>query len=245
MDATKITWDTHTGNKIKKITVEPRQLSIVGKYPEIKYSVPNSLFPNVFNKEGNLLYTGSTDRLIRIFDMISMEFTDTLLGHRAPVSSMAISHDGSLLATGSWDNELFIWDLKRQEILHSLKAKKHSAYSLKFLNKDSWLIGTGGETINIWDIESNTIIRRFEGQRGMQSCKFSPDGRYLASCAEDRTVWLREYNTGEVLWKYRGPKLEISTLTFSPDGKYLAVGTPESDILIWDFQEILTMRRAK
>lgn len=240
MDAAMIIWDVQTGKMVKKITVEPKQVTKIGKYPEIVYTLPNSLSPKVFNKEGNLLYTGSTDGVIRIFEMNSLEFIDTLHGHRGAVSNIAISSDGSLLATGSWENELYIWDLENYEILHKLKSKTHSAYSLRFINDDKCLFGAGGTSINIWDIESETIIRQFEGQRGMQQCEFSPNGRYLASCAEDYTVWLRNYNTGEILWKYRGPKMEISTLAFSPDGKYLAVGTPESDIFIWDMNELIT-----
>lgn len=240
MDASMIIWDIHTGRMVKRITIEPKQVTKIGPYPEIVYTLPNSLAPKVFNKEGNLLFTGSTDGLIRILDLNSLEFIDTLLGHRGAASNMAISSDGSLLATGSWENELFIWDAESHEILHDLKTEIHSAYSLKFINNDTCLFGVGGPYINIWDIESETIIRRFEGQTGMQQCEFSPDGRYLASCAEDFTVWLRDYHTGEILWKYRGPKMEMSTLAFSPDGKYLAVGTPESDILIWDMNEILS-----
>ena len=239
MDATMIICDFQSGNTFKKITAEPEQVNKIGKYPEIKYFLPNSLSPKVFNKEGTLLYAGSTDGLIRILDLNSLEFTDTLYGHKGATSNMAISGDGSLLATGSWENELFIWDLESQEIIHSLKAKEHSAYSLKFINNDTCLFGAGGTSINIWDIESETIVKRYTGQRGMTQCGFSPDGRYLASCAEDHTVWLRDYKTGDILWKYRGPKMEISTMAFSPDGKYLAIGTPESDILIWKMDEII------
>lgn len=239
MDATMIIWDVQSGKIVKRITVEPEHVTKTGKYPEIKYTLPNSLSPKVFNKEGSLLFTGSTDGLIRILDMTSLEFTDTLYGHQGAASNMAISSDGSLLATGSWENELFIWDLERFEIVQTLKAENHSAYSLRFMNNDTFLFGAGGPFINIWDIDRESIIRRFEGQRGLTQCEFSPDGRYLASCAEDFTVWLRDYSTGEIVWKYRGPKMEISTLAFSPDGNYLAVGTPESDILIWDMNELL------
>jgi len=239
MDATMIIWDVQTGKAIKKISVDPEQVDKQGIYPEIKHTLPNSLTPGAFSIDGSLLFTGTTDGLIRIFDMNHFEFIDTLYGHSGAVSNFAISSDGSLLATGSWENELFIWDLETNNIQHRLKTADHSAYSLKFMNNDNYLFGAGGKAINIWDIENETIIRKIEGQNAMQQCEFSPDGKYLASCAEDHTVWLRIYNTGEVLWKYRGPKLEISTLAFSPDGKYLAVGTPESDILIWDMNEII------
>ena len=238
MDASMIIWEVETGKLIKRITVEPKDIIMKGMIPELDHKFPNSLGPGAFMDDGNTLLTGSTDGLIRILDMNSFTFIDTLFGHKGPVNNIVLSDNGKFLASGSWKNELIIWDLESLKILHYLKTKQHSAYSLKFMNNDKYLFSAGGSLIKIWDIESETIIKTFEGQKGMQQCKFSPDGKYLASCAEDHTVWLRNFETGEIVWKYRGPKLEISTLDFSPDGKYLAVGTPESDILIWKLDDL-------
>ncbi|HOP05139.1 MAG TPA: WD40 repeat domain-containing protein [Tenuifilaceae bacterium] len=239
MDASMILWDVATGKKIKKMTVEPKQAKLKGIIPELDFELPNSLVPGVYNPSGDLLFAGSTDGLIRIFDMNKLQFIDTLYGHKGPVSNFAISTDGKLMATGSWQNELVVWDLETLKIVHYIKTKNNSAYSLKFMSNDTQLFSAGHNSINIWDIESETIIKTFEGQTGMQECKFSSDGKYLASCAEDYTVWLRDFETEEVIWKYRGSKMEISTLDFSPDGKYLVVGTPESVILIWKLVDLI------
>ena len=107
MDASMIIWDVQTGKPVKRFTIEPKRVTKKGIYPEIEYVLPNSISPGVFNMEGNLLFTGSVDGLIRIFDMNRFEFIDTLYGHKGAVSNFAISSDGSLLATGSWENELF------------------------------------------------------------------------------------------------------------------------------------------
>lgn len=239
MDASMIIWEVETGKQIKRLSVEPRKVKMNGIIPELDYELPNSLGPGTFNLSGDLLFTGSTDGLIRILDMSSFEFIDTLYGHKGPASGFAISSNGKVMATGSWQNELIIWDLEKLKVLRYIKTKENSAYSLRFIDTDLYLFSAGANSINIWDIESETIIKKIEGQHGMQQCEFSPDGKYLASCAEDYTVWLRDYETEEVIWKYRGPKMEISTLTFSPDGKYLTVGTPESDILIWKLDDLI------
>lgn len=239
MDASMIIWEVESGKKLKRITIEPKKAKIKGIIPELDSELPNSLGPGAFHPSGDLLFTGSTDGLIRIYDINNLSFVDTLYGHKGPASSIAISDNGKLLASGSWQNEIIIWDLETLSMLHYIKTQENSAYSLKFMSNDTLLFSAGGNSINIWDINSETIIKTFDGQTGMQQCKFSPDSKYLASCAEDYTVWLRDYKTEKVLWKYRGPKMEISTLAFSPDGKYLTIGTPESDILIWKLEDLV------
>jgi len=151
MDASMILWDVATGKKIKKMTVEPKQAKLKGIIPELDFELPNSLVPGVYNPSGDLLFAGSTDGLIRIFDMNKLQFIDTLYGHKGPVSNFAISTDGKLMATGSWQNELVVWDLETLKIVHYIKTKNNSAYSLKFMSNDTQLFSAGHNSINIWD----------------------------------------------------------------------------------------------
>ena len=42
---------------------------IKGRIPELDFELPNSIGPGTFNNSGDLLFTGSTDGLIRVFSM--------------------------------------------------------------------------------------------------------------------------------------------------------------------------------
>ena len=54
---------------------------------------------------------------------------------------------------------------------------------------------------------------------------FSPDGKWLASGADDRTVKVWNLATRKVLHTLTGHSADIRTVAFSPDGKLLATGS--------------------
>jgi len=87
MDASMIVWDVESGNLIKRISNEPKEIIMKGLVPELDHKSPNSLGPGVFIDNGNTLITGSSDGLIRFLDMNSYTFIDTLYGHEGPVSA--------------------------------------------------------------------------------------------------------------------------------------------------------------
>ncbi|EKX33063.1 hypothetical protein GUITHDRAFT_61151, partial [Guillardia theta CCMP2712] len=57
------------------------------------------------------IVSGSWDRMLRVWDVKSMEEKACLQGHSRRVTSVAISGDGKTAVSGSWDNTLRVWDL--------------------------------------------------------------------------------------------------------------------------------------
>lgn len=75
----------------------------------------------------------------------------------------------------------------------------------------------------LWDTDSRTVLRSFEGHREVLSLAFSSDGRIMASCGSDGTVRLWNVATGEgtaTLPIDEGPM----AVAVSPDGEKIAVG---------------------
>src|SRR5215472_1778468 len=62
----------------------------------------------------------------------------------------------------------------------------------------------------------------------------APDGRTLASGAEDQLVFLSELASGKVLHRLREHESRVSALAFAPDGKVLASGSRDSTVCLWN-----------
>ncbi len=96
-------------------------------------------------------------------------------------------------------------------------------------------VGVGG-TIHLRDPESLEAQRTLSGHRGdISALAFSPDGRLLASGAQDENeiiIW--NLATGQELRRLRGHSGWIRSLAFSPDGRLLASGSTDTTIILWD-----------
>ena len=143
---------------------------------------------------GTLLYSGSQDSTIRLWDVTTGQLK-SLQSHIGVVSSLALS--GSLLVSGSYDKTVKLWDAGSMQLLHTLCG--HSNYvqgvavstegSQRVLSCGGWLFHATDFGVRVWDAASGAQLAVPQGHTSSVLCiTMSSDGRLAASASEDGAI---------------------------------------------------------
>jgi len=65
---------------------------------------------------------------------------------------------------------------------------------------------------------------------------FSPDGKYIASGSEDKTIKIWEFQTGREVKTLLGHQSQVNKVLFTADGKKLISGSRDRNIFVWSLQ---------
>jgi WD40 repeat protein len=89
----------------------------------------------------------------------------------------------------------------------------------------------GPRTINVWDMATGKLLRRFPGSYDQRNAALSDDGK-LVAIGQEKTIVLWNLASGKEVCRLA--QADATGVAFSPDGKTLAAGGTYSGIHLWD-----------
>ena len=95
------------------------------------------------------LFSASADRLVKAWDLQTMDQLATLCGHRSFVCALAAQPERGLLFSASCDKTCAVWHLGTYERLHALTGHRGGVYSLT-VHGGHICSGSLDETIRVW-----------------------------------------------------------------------------------------------
>ena len=110
---------------------------------EFKAVLTEGIDAPVFSPDGKMLAGAGGDGSICLWDSVTGELKTTLIGHTAPVKTLAFNPDGSKLASGGNDEVIRFWDVTTGELRLTFAAHANTVDFLKVFTR--W-----GDTCQPW-----------------------------------------------------------------------------------------------
>jgi WD40 repeat protein len=205
LDGTVRYWDLATGKQVSMLQAHATVVNAIAFSADEKY-----------------LATGGEDKAVKIWRAADGALLHTLgKAHEYNVQALGFRGDGTL-ASGGADGVIRYRNPETGAPLKSFKAGEVAGVISIAFRLGGETLATAGLAVHVWDAQSGRARFHFPGHAGQLSAvAFSPDGRTLATAANDGRVkfWdLGSRNERRTIDVAR----PVASIAFSPGGETLA-----------------------
>jgi len=188
-----------------------------------------------FAPHRDLLAAGCVNSTIYLFDCASGEPVATLTGHKAAVSSVAVSLDGRYVVSGSRDGAVKLWDIEYEREVPSRVPIQSSAINCVRFSPDGrllaiasgdWLTSDTG-TVVLWDLRGGTTKQQFGAPSPVGAIAFGIDQLITAEWNGRTTTW--DLRSGNADGSATIDKDTVSAACFAADAQSMLLAAANGE----------------
>jgi len=261
-------WEVASGNQLLELPVPaglftPDGKQVVGH----KYDKTISLFDVASGREvrrwetsepivslalapdGKQVVSGHVDNVLRLWDLETRKELRKFEGHVEP-AGVVFSPDGKQILSASKDKTVRLWEVESGKLVRTFEDFKDAtpieghdlvvqAFFLPGGRQIAGSVWGTDKTLVVWDAADGTVVRKLDlGADHHKDVAISPDGRWLLTGHEDRTVRVRDLTTGKELQRLEVTDTNVArALNFSRDGRLVVSGSWRSWVYLWQLQD--------
>jgi WD40 repeat protein len=169
--------------------------------------------------------------------------------------AVAYSPDGTYFAVAErpdGSGTIKIFEAAAGNLAYTLSAQGYHADMRYSPNSQYMVFANWDAGIEIWDLTTRTLYKSLSHWDGtedfhtdfVRTVAYSPDGRFVASGANDYLIKIWDTAGWRVLFTLPGHGV-INQLNFSPDGKYLVSAGSDYAVRIWNVSDGKLLRTMK
>jgi general transcriptional corepressor TUP1 len=122
-------------------------------------------------------------------------------------------------------------DLKHESVVCCVRFSQDGKYVATGCNRSAQIFDAH-DGRKICELQDNQAEK--EGDLYIRSVCFSPDGKLLATGAEDKRIRVWEIETRRIRNTFDGHEQDIYSLDFSKNGRLIASGSGDKTVRLWD-----------
>ncbi len=236
-------WETETSKMLRLIDLPDDDFLSIAFTPDGESLVTGT------GKNHAILWDISSGNEIRRFKPDTADIVmQKNFGYPA-ARSVEISPDSKWLLTGSSDRTAFIFDFKTGRQAKKIKGDMGSCTSCNIsasFSPDGKEVAIGNmDSVFIWDIESERVVRTMEGRRGSyEAARYSNDGKYIASILYG-VIQVWNAQTGKRVLTLGEEEKNYRDLHFNPITNDLLAGNENRVANMWKIpsgKKVLTLK---
>jgi WD40 repeat protein len=107
----------------------------------------------------------------------------------------------------------------------------------------AYLATAAKDSVNIWSGMNKTLYSRFKAHaKKVNYVTFSPDGKYLISCGDDKLIKIWETESMRLVKTLTGHLEPVNMVAVSKDNRTLASVSDDTSLKLWDMESGQTIR---
>ncbi|XP_076345668.1 pre-mRNA processing factor 19 [Tachypleus tridentatus] len=152
-------------------------------------STPHALTSAQFHPDGLIFGTGTSDSLIKIWDLKERTNVANFPGHSGPISAISFSENGYYLATSADDSVIKLWDLRKLKNFKTITLDE--GYEVKDLcfDQSGTYLAIAGSDIRLYLCKQWDNLKIFSDHTALATgVRFGRHAHFIASVSMDRTL---------------------------------------------------------